>query len=313
MKAQWNPYIVVLVFCLFTACNNGKMSEQKKDTSFEYFTDSDTILNITDSKRNIIDSLVEQMQRNLNKVEIDSQTLYVVEGDLLMDEDELYYYCVNRVISNLTDSSIHPLKMDHHEFTVSTLNGEPEIWPTGYVIKYAVIRKSFDTKELYDSVVSFMKAATRSWMDACNVQFQYLPEYDNAEVGGIPQAPLTFYVRQFNSRAAFIAQAFFPGDSPMRRKLCIDPSFFNPNLNVSKIGILRHELGHVIGARHEHIWSSENDCQGERIFDGIRGARQVTKYDPYSVMHYLCGNVGSRILELTTFDIEGAQRFYGKK
>lgn len=309
MKIGYFVYLVI--YLLLFACTQHLKKDEK--VTFEYSNDADEFLNLNESDRNNIDSLFFLLQAKLPKVEIDSVQFYVVEGDLLLDVDELYNYCQNRIDKNLTDSSVHPLKLDQKEFTVLTLNGEKQKWPKDYIVKFSILRKSFDSKELYDSTVAFMKSAIKSWMDVCNVRFEYLPEYDNSDIVAVPPFPLTFYVRQFNSGGAFIAKAFFPHESNLRRKILIDVNFFSPNLNVNKTGILRHELGHVLGARHEHIWSPDSECQGEAVFSGIIGGEQLTDYDPYSVMHYLCGSGGTRTLELTDFDIQGAQSLYGKK
>jgi len=70
-------------------------------------------------------------------------------------------------------------------------------------------------------------------------------------------------------------------------------------------------LGHILGARHEHIWSSDAACAGEKIVQDGLGAIPTTVYDPYSVMHYPCGpNQNNRNLELTQFDIQGIKNEY---
>jgi len=72
--------------------------------------------------------------------------------------------------------------------------------------------------------------------------------------------------------------------------------------------VLRHELGHVIGFRHEHIRSGAPPvCPHE----DTTGTINLTDYDPRSVMHYFCGGVGSRTLEITDIDRTGSQQVYG--
>src|SRR5262249_54077345 len=83
-----------------------------------------------------------------------------------------------------------------------------------------------------------------------------------------------------------------------------------------KVGVLRHELGHVLGFRHEHIRSEAPAvCQtGEQI--GF--AYKATNYDPQSVMHYFCGD-GSPVdeerkkLKISDLDKKGAQLLYPKQ
>ena len=72
--------------------------------------------------------------------------------------------------------------------------------------------------------------------------------------------------------------------------------------------MLRHELGHTLGFRHEHIRSEAPPaCPDEPTYDTL----DLTAYDPQSVMHYFCGQVGSRELAITDLDRLGAQKVYG--
>ena len=115
-------------------------------------------------------------------------------------------------------------------------------------------------------------------------------------------------MRFLDVNGQFIASAFFPNDPPDRRRILIDPSYFDPQLGFDQVGVLRHELGHVLGFRHEHIRSgAPPDCPDE----DVTGTLDLTQYDPKSVMHYFCGDLGSKTLEITDVDRIGAQRVYG--
>ena len=72
--------------------------------------------------------------------------------------------------------------------------------------------------------------------------------------------------------------------------------------------MLRHELGHVLGFRHEHIRvEAPAACPDEDIAD----ISILTGYDPKSVMHYFCGSVGNKKLLITDLDVVGSQKLYG--
>jgi len=49
---------------------------------------------------------------------------------------------------------------------------------------------------------------------------------------------------------------------------------------VTSQGVFRHELGHVLGLRHEHIRAPGTFCTEDSSWRG------VTAYDSASVMHY---------------------------
>jgi hypothetical protein len=111
----------------------------------------------------------------------------------------------------------------------------------------------------------------------------------------------------YDAQGHYIAVAFLPYHPPSRRTIFIGPSFFSPNLGLNQVGVLRHELGHVLGFRHEHIRSGAPPVCPDEPLDHII---DLTKYDPRSVMHYFCGNVGSSET-ITELDRQGARLVYG--
>ena len=113
-------------------------------------------------------------------------------------------------------------------------------------------------------------------------------------------------VRELDTGGEFIAAAFFPNNPKDRRQLIVDPSYYTTTFD--SVGVFRHELGHVLGFRHEHIRSeAPPTCPNEPLFD----AKNLGKYDPQSVMHYFCGQVGSTTLRITDLDRTGSQQVYG--
>src|SRR6202034_1304780 len=133
----------------------------------------------------------------------------------------------------------------------------------------------------YSQLVANMNEAASSCESicaTCGIQFVYKSNQDSN-----PSVDSTNFVLRLYPEAEgqFVAQAFYPHDAPARRYLNLDPSYFTTGYN--KIGVLRHELGHVLGYRHEHIQPTaiEGCYQAEDS-----QWRRLTDYDALSVMHY---------------------------
>src|SRR5262249_20621696 len=103
------------------------------------------------------------------------------------------------------------------------------------------------------------------------------------------------------------ASSFFPWDSRPDRHILVWPLSFGNDPHNTPEGILRHELGHILGFRHEHA-RPEN---GHSCPESDSDLRPLTVYDNASVMMYpFCNGVGDS-LELTQYDKLGVARLYG--
>jgi hypothetical protein len=147
-----------------------------------------------------------------------------------------------------------------------------------------------------------MDAASRSWSERVAVQFAYRPGED-ATCTAV-NTNVTFNVSPVT--ASYFAASFFPDDVRANRQLLITSDAFTTTAGGRDFqGILRHETGHILGFRHEHIWIT---CTGESTAE----ARQVTSYDVNSVMHYpQCRPSGTGGYRQTDLDLSGAISLYG--
>ncbi len=248
------------------------------------------------------------------RITVDGEVFTVVEGDLLLDEDQRQVYELERRVglaqhqlvarTALTGALVTPGGGGTSALVAVADTGRVVRWAPGVELTYCVLRRSFPSQEHYGTVVANMARATQDWMDTCGVTFRHVPELDDS-ASTRPEG-VVFPVRGIDANGAFIASAFFPTDAGTRRRVLIDPSYFTAPFD--GVGVLRHELGHTLGFRHEHIRSGAPAiCPDESTV----GTVELSDYDPQSVMHYFCGGVGSRTLEISGVDRAGSQLVYG--
>lgn len=263
--------------------------------------------------------LYDRLRSRLATIEIDGLKLFVAEGDTLLDEDQLWLYALSRegAISSHDRKSVAMggMGMDRIVPSPNGLLGMVDEsgnfirWPKDFRLSYCVLKATFSGPSRdanYRMVVERMREASAAWQATCDVQFEYKAEYDDAS--GVRPSEVVFPVRELDTGGKFIAAAFFPNEPLERRRVLVDPSFYKSELRFDKAGVFRHELGHVLGFRHEHIRSgAPPECDQETL----DGTVDLTSYDPKSVMHYFCGGVGSASLDITETDRAGAVRLYG--
>lgn len=258
-------------------------------------------------------AMLETLQSNLPRVTVDAVDYFVAEGDLLLDPDELVWYAEARAYERSlyrfervsSELGFGGRSLAETELVGITQGGNRVVrWRPGLVLTYRIVRSTFPNESQYTTVRDNLRRATDNWEETCGVVFRHAEELDS--LPGIGANGAVFTVRYINANGSFIASAFFPNDPPARRRLLVDPSYFGTTFD--SVGVLRHELGHVLGFRHEHIRSgAPAACPGEPIADTI----PLTDYDPQSTMHYFCGGVGSQNLAITPKDREGSRRVYG--
>jgi hypothetical protein len=187
--------------------------------------------------------------------------------------------------------------------SIATSGGVDQKWTDAQKvnISYCVSQSSFGAN--YNKVVAAMNAASGAWEAAANVNLVHLTQYDGSCTAS--QTNVVFDVRQVSGQS-YLARAFFPGQARSTRNVLIDTSSFG-SLGVWTLeGILRHELGHALGFRHEHTRPEAGTCFEDNSY------RPLTPYDSKSVMHYpQCNGTNNGDLVLTASDITGIQSVYG--
>jgi hypothetical protein len=154
-------------------------------------------------------------------------------------------------------------------------------------------------------VVAQMDAATAEWEKFGDIDFIHVAAQDGTCTP--TNAAVVFDVRPVNVNGQYLARAFFPNEPRLTRNVLIDQTSFElaPGRKLQLAGILRHELGHTIGARHEHTRPESGACFEDSDW------RPLTSYDAFSVMHYpQCNGRGDWSLTLTPKDKSGVACVY---
>ncbi len=186
---------------------------------------------------------------------------------------------------------------------VNTVGGSDDAWSPAQrtQLKYCV-SDAFGPRKV--AVLAAMAQASQAWMNVADVKFLYQPSQDATCNAANPN--VVFDVSPVNVGGQYIARAFFPSSPRSSRNVLIDNSAFTPGSSFTLTGVLRHELGHTLGFRHEHTRPEAGTCFENNAW------RPLTPYDRDSVMHYpQCNGNGSWALELTARDEEGAMALYG--
>lgn len=156
------------------------------------------------------------------------------------------------------------------------------------------------------SVIADMAAAAHAWQGVADIAFIHKQDQDGNCTA--TNDAVVFDVRPVDVNGQYLARAFFPNEPRPGRNVLIDESSFEipAGGNLQLLGILRHELGHTLGFRHEHTRPESGTC-----FEDADWA-PMTGYDSLSVMHYpQCNGAGDWKLILTARDRSGAACAYG--
>ncbi len=154
----------------------------------------------------------------------------------------------------------------------------------------------------HNNVVYAMANAASDWEFAADVDLIHVASQDrNCHAGN---NNVVFDVRPV-SGVSYLARAFFPDYSRASRNILIATNALGGAGAWSLTGILRHEIGHALGFRHEHIRANTGCSEGGSW-------RALTGYDAASVMHYPhCRGTQTGDLVLTGTDKQGAAVLYG--
>jgi hypothetical protein len=243
---------------------------------------------------------------------VDGEKIYRVEWDMPIRESDLRNYYERKFVH--TEKSTVDVLSDgvtDNKWAIPAQLSLTYCVSTGFGGNYARMQDE-------------MARATLAWSRAAGVRFIYLPGEDGNCVDSNSAVEIPVKPDSGGGACAFFPQQDGqPSCTAHGRALVIDiadidswpSSPINGDIypNVTTEGTLRHELGHVLGLRHEHLREPDNDVYsvcGEASSPGFY--RALTDYDVNSAMHYpWCDGVIESDQSVTMLDGQGASRLYG--
>ncbi|HEU0030657.1 MAG TPA: M57 family metalloprotease [Kofleriaceae bacterium] len=229
---------------------------------------------------------------------------YILNGDELVDSEDAMHSLYDSYLQSVADAQDRAEGVTTIEqgLIVNRVNNQDDKWSASQAqnLTYCVDAKSFGSR--YSAVVSAMDSATGAWEATARVNFIHDASQDNN--CNARNSNVVFDVREVGT-TQYLARAFFPSSSRRSREVLVSTSSFGNISPWTLTGVLRHELGHTIGFRHEHTRPESGTCFEDNSW------RALTAYDSSSVMHYpQCNGTQKGDLVLTNLDKTGASSLY---
>ena len=230
---------------------------------------------------------------------------FVLNGDELVETEEEMRAMYEAFLDSVAQAEA---RQDGYATTeqgliVNRVSGIDDKWSSTSAvnIRYCVSSTSFGSR--YSTVVNAMNSAAAAW-EGTGARINFIHDSTKDSACNATTTGVTFDVRQ-TTTTSYLARAFFPSSTRSSRNVLISTSAFGSISPWTLAGILRHELGHTLGFRHEHTRPEAGTCFEDNNW------RSLTTYDSASVMHYpQCNGTQGGDLVLTSRDVSGVRALY---
>ena len=230
----------------------------------------------------------------------DADGQYIVNGDVPVPSTVALYEFYTSLPDGESDHH-HPEQGGTGDLIVNTdRSGQATLWSDSQArnLTYCV-SDSFGSRKA--SVVNAMEYGAAMWEQASSgVDFRYEATQDRS--CNTSNNNVVFSVEPTNA-TGYVARAFFPDSPKSQRNILVAGQFYSSGSQQGPI--MGHELGHVLGFRHEHTRPEAGTCFEDSNW------LPLTPYDSASVMHYPQCNGSARDLSFSEYDRQGVQRAYG--
>ncbi|KAI0384340.1 hypothetical protein F5Y04DRAFT_227186 [Hypomontagnella monticulosa] len=233
-------------------------------------------------------------QASVGSIGLDRHSEYVRVGNHLLESLESHIEHIPHP-TNEINTPWHRCKTEPDSISSIYLHvkspGKVHRWKPGSTITFNVNCESFPEPAYTSHAIECLETAANEWNKGdLGVRFERVADSEPAVFQLMYSAPCRY-------RPAQLADSFFPGDPRHQQRLCVYEVAFGKESHGWMANVFCHELGHILGLRHE--FARERELGSPAMLLGESNGS--------SIMNYFdeLGKMG-----IQKSDYDGVKRFY---